>query len=372
MWLQHPDTTFIIQEAWSRGQSLTSKLKHTKTALKEWNKKVFGNIHLKLQQLCTLIEETQNQPPDDHNFQLEQAAAQALVELEKKEEVFWKERAKARWIEAGDSNTHFFHLTTLIHRRYNRVDYIKNLDNIWINDRQGIGDAFESHYSHIFASVHPDCQDFLQDLFHPVISRHINDELVQCPTRLEIQQTLFSMGHYKSPGPDGMTVTFYKHYWGTIHETVIQEVQDFFVHGRIKPAFNHTFLALIPKVKGAARVDQFRPIALCNVILKLITKVKAGRLRPHLDLLIHPSQAAFIPHRAINDNIIINHEVMRYMNAKKGATGYMAIKIDLAKAYDRVEWAVLRHLMSLMGFEEHFIKLVMECVSTARFSLLLN
>lgn len=144
------------------------------------------------------------------------------------------------------------------------------------------------------------------------------------------------MGTYKSPGPDGMTVTFYKEYWRIVRDAVIAEVQAAFQHGRIKPAFNHTFLALIPKVKGAARVDQYRPIALCNVTLKLITKLLAGRLRNYLEQIVHPSQTAFIPNRAITDNIIINHEVMRFLNKKKGATGFMAIKIDLAKPM--IEW----------------------------------
>lgn len=110
------------------------------------------------------------------------------------------------------------------------------------------------------------------------------------------------------------------------------------------------------------------PIALCNVILKIITKIIVGRLRNHLYKIIHPSQAAFIPNRAINDNIIINNEVMRYLNLKKGTTGFMAIKIDLAKAYDRVEWNVLHKLMTCLGFQEQFIKLVLECVTTTRFT----
>lgn len=149
-------------------------------------------------------------------------------------------------------------------------------------------------------------------------------------------------------------------------------MQEFFMHGRLKPSFNHTFLALIPKIPGAARVEQFRPIALCIVTLKIITKIVAGRLRTYLTEIIHPSQAAFIPHRTIFDNIIINHEIMRYMHSKKGHTGYMAIKIDLAKAYDRVEWGVLNLIMASIGFNEKFIELIMECVTTARYSILLN
>lgn len=62
-------------------------------------------------------------------------------------------------------------------------------------------------------------------------------------------------------------------------------------------------------MNGASKVDHYRPIALCNVILKVITKIIAGRLQPLLEDIIHPSQSAFVPHKVIGDNIIINHEI---------------------------------------------------------------
>lgn len=73
---------------------------------------------------------------------------------------------------------------------------------MWLNDRQAIGVAFESHYRNIFASVHPNCSTLLQDLIQPALSSSINAELTQCPSPLEIRKAVFSMGNYKSPGPD--------------------------------------------------------------------------------------------------------------------------------------------------------------------------
>lgn len=101
-------------------------------------------------------------------------------------------------------------------------------------------------------------------------------------------------------------------------------------------------------------MEQFRPSALCNVFFKIITKIIAERLRQVLEDIIHPNQAAFIPHRSIRDNIMINHEVMHYMNLKKGKLGLlMAIKIDLAKAYDRVEWDDLKVITRNMGRKKY-------------------
>lgn len=131
-------------------------------------------------------------------------------------------------------------------------------------------------------------------------------------------------------------------------------------------------MALIPKIDFASKVDEYRPIALCNVVYKLITKIIAGRLRNLLDIVVHPSQAAFVPNRSISDNIIINHEIMFYLKNIKERKCFIKIKVDLAKAYDRVEWSVLFHMMYLLGFYENFIDLVAECASTSHFSISLN
>lgn len=152
----------------------------------------------------------------------------------------------------------------------------------------------------------------------------------------------------------------------------MKEIQYTFQLGTIKEAYNHTFLAFISKIDCAARADQFTSIALCNVFLKIVTKIVATRHRKQLDYLIHPSQFAFIPDRAIQDNIIINQEVMYFPKGNKGSKGYRSIKIDLVKAYDRVEWKVLIHMLSFLGFDKKITDLISSCIFFAMFSILLN
>lgn len=108
----------------------------------------------------------------------------------------------------------------------------------------------------------------------------------------------------KSPGPDDMSPIFYKHFWGIIEFDIISAVQNFFEGGRMCRVANHTFLALIPKRATTNRVEQFRPIALCNVIYKIIRKIIARRIKGHLDELIHSSQSAFVPHQSIISSLI--------------------------------------------------------------------
>jgi hypothetical protein len=136
---------------------------------------------------------------------------------------------------------------------------------------------------------------------------------------------------------------------------------------------NMTHVALIPKVKQPTSVTEFRPISLCNVIYKLIFKVLANRLKIFLPHIIAPTQSAFIPGRLISDNVLAAYETLHTMHTgMKGKNGFMAMKLDISKAYDRVEWGFLEAVMKRMGFGERWIGLIMMCVKTVRYSVIVN
>jgi hypothetical protein len=136
---------------------------------------------------------------------------------------------------------------------------------------------------------------------------------------------------------------------------------------------NDTVIVLIPKNKDAKELKDYRPISLCNVIYKVVSKCLVNRLRPILKEIITPTQSAFIPGRMITDNAIIAFEclhVIQHCNDKRGE--FCAYKLDLAKAYDRVDWNCIEKAMDKLGFDRKWICWVMECIKTVKLSVRLN
>ena len=143
--------------------------------------------------------------------------------------------------------------------------------------------------------------------------------------------------------------------------------------GILPSSINHTFITLIPKVDSPKLVTKFHPISLCNFLYKIFSKVLANRLKKFLPNLITKHQSAFAKNRLITNNILVAFETLHCMkNQTSGKTGCMALKLDMSKAYDRVEWTYLENLMMKMGFCAKWISLIMACVRSVTYSILIN
>ncbi|CAL1393362.1 unnamed protein product [Linum trigynum] len=138
-------------------------------------------------------------------------------------------------------------------------------------------------------------------------------------------------------------------------------------------SFNHTWLTLIPKVDQVESMRQLRPISLCQFIYKVISKIMAEQLAGILPIIVSDGQNAFIRERQIVDNILIGHELMHYLKIKtRGKKGYMALKVDMEKAYDRVDWSFLFAVLEKIGFNSVWRGWILECLMSTTFSVLMN
>jgi hypothetical protein len=191
-------------------------------------------------------------------------------------------------------------------------------------------------------------------------------------TSEEVDVALFQMGPSKAPDADGFTAGFFQKHWALVKESVQEAVLGFLKGDDMSEVINHTIIVLIPKVANPQELTQFRPISLCNIIYKLCSKVLANRLRVILDDIVSEEQSAFVPGRLIIDNVLIAYECIHYPRNKKGKFGACSIKLDMAKAYDRVEWSYLYAVMSALGFPVSWCNLIMKCVPLVNFSVRVN
>lgn len=135
-----------------------------------------------------------------------------------------------------------------------------------------------------------------------------------------------------------MPPLFYKRHWHIIGPSITKVLLLALNLGQNLKDLNHTFITLIPKKKQPQTIVDYHLISLCNVLYKIVSKTIANRLKAALPSLISKSQSAFIPGRQIIDNILVAYEVFQFLKRKKnGKHDFMSLKLDMSKAYDRVE-----------------------------------
>ncbi|KAK3183013.1 hypothetical protein Dsin_030299 [Dipteronia sinensis] len=189
----------------------------------------------------------------------------------------------------------------------------------------------------------------------------------------EVRSSVFDLSLTKAPGPDGFQAIFFQKLWSVIGKD-FSDVCLFILNDAAPiREFNFINVILIPKVHNPTSLNEFRPIALCNVVYKTVAKMLASRLKNLLQDLISPHQSAFIPGGQILDNVMVVFESLHSISQKKsGRKGLMALKLDMSKAYDRVEWSFLRAVLTKMNFPSDWIGVVMDCVSSSNLSFVLN
>jgi len=287
-------------------------------------------------------------------------------------ETFWFQKSRVNAIRDGDRNTKYFHISTIIRRRLNRIEALQHEDGHWITSSVEVQKHVVDFFSSLYTESTPHPQIDLPSGLFPQPPEDKLTKLYKPYSPEEIVLALRSMDPYKAPGPDGFQALFFQKFWNLVGPNVNDVVLGVLNGQHLPEGLNDTFLVLLPKVEHPQKVTQFRPIGLCNVAYKLITKVLVHRLKKVLPDIISPCQSSFVPGRQISDNIIIMQESLHTMRKKRGRCGFMAIKLDLEKAYDRLNWAFTRHTLMEMRLPQLMVEVIMLCITSYSMRILWN
>ncbi len=261
-----------------------------------------------------------------------------LCSFMRNEEIFWRQRSKVAWLQGGDSNSRFFHECASQRKKTNTVHGLRDSNDVWQTDPGIMESIAMEYFQNLFTSATPTAINKVTQLVNEMVTPEMKDSLLSPFSREEVRSALFQMSPSKAPGPDGMTALFFQKYWNIVGLNVTDAMLDCLNSRRLLGSINFTNIVLIPKVKAPVNMSHFRPISLCNVFYKIISKVLVNRMKTMLSAVISDCQSAFVPGRMITDNIIISFEMLHYLKNKRGGkVGQMAAKLDMSKAYDRVE-----------------------------------
>ncbi|RVX17539.1 hypothetical protein CK203_003885 [Vitis vinifera] len=345
MWLKVDDFKGLLQGWWQgievRGRTsfrLASKLKVLKQKIKVWNREVFRRLEVNKNSALQQLEYWDG---------VESERSLSIVETEQKkeakdvffkwvlmEEVHWRQKSRELWLKEGDRNTCFFHRMANAHRRNNSLDRIM-INGEWLTEdqevRKGIVNAFQN-----LLSEESGWRADIEGLHLNQLNSREAEDLEMPFSEEEIHFALTEMRGDKFPGPDGFTAVFWQACWDFVKEEVVDLFKEFYEHGSFAKCLNTTFLVLIPKKGGAKDLGISNPSACLRIL----------------------------------DASLIANEVIDYWHKRKEKG--LICKLDIEKAYDSINWKFLMKVLRKMGFGSRWMDWMWWCISTAKFSILIN
>ncbi|MCH87793.1 ribonuclease H, partial [Trifolium medium] len=241
---------------------------------------------------------------------------------------------------------------------------LRGLDGAWIEDEDKLKELVNNFFKELFTEEVSAENCIRSDYKFVPIKADMVQELSCQISKEEIKNA--------APGPDGYPAGFYHRNWKVVEQSLCSFISQMWNSPSIIASINQTDICLIPKLDKPEFVNQFRPISLCNVSYKIITKIIVNRLKPLIPNIISPYQTGFVPTRNIHENIIVAQEMIHSMYKMRGKVGFFAIKVDLAKAYDRLRWSFIQDILVEVGLPENLINIIMHCVSTVTTNVMWN
>lgn len=317
----HESFSQILQEKWDIGQgevnlrSVWRKCQLLKGPLKQLNTRWFTGVSDKIAGFRRELYEVQLQSQHGNlsEIQREKDLLAQIEKWDKIEESIWQQKSRIDWISLGDSNTRFFHAAVKQRQNCNAIYKLVTAEGRELRGQEQIKNEIREFYKKLMGNANEELPMLDRAVMRSGAKLNIHQmrELAADCIESEVKEALFSMNSLKAPGIDGFNVYFFKKSWHLIGREVVIAVQKFFSTGILPKEINVALLTLIPKCPNADMVRNFRPIACCSVLYKIISKVLANRLKGVLDGIISQNQSAFVPGRIIFDNILLSNELIK-------------------------------------------------------------
>ncbi|XP_009127418.1 uncharacterized protein LOC103852254 [Brassica rapa] len=375
-WCKKPELAEVVRRGWcssfSPGQGTVSeRIQSVRQEISKWKRCANVNSGVNIKRLRQELElEESKVLPDLARLPV------LRLELEKafsEEEAYWKEKSKNTWLQGGDKNTRIFHGWVESRKMKNKIHSLIDSAGMEHFSEDKMGEIAVKYFEDLFHSSGSAAPSELLEGMQPRVTERMNSGLTKPISDAEIKKAVKAIKSDSTPGVGGLTSQFFQKYWGIVGPQVTIEVRKFFELGQLPADWNFTEICLLPKVQNPNEMKNLRPISLCSVVYKIVSKILCDRLKLVLPLIVSPTQGAFVAGRLISDNVLIAHEMVHGLRTNTACkSDFIAIKTNMSKAYDRVEWDFLEALFHRLGFHHQWIAWIMCCVRSVSFSVLLN
>ncbi|GKA77278.1 RNA-directed DNA polymerase, eukaryota [Tanacetum coccineum] len=353
-------------------RNLMYKLKFLKVRIRGWlstnRNSTKAEITRLIGELAKLDEVIDNGNATDDTVPRRLEVLNSIQNLNQIQATEAAQKAKIKWSVEGDENVRFFHGMINKKRSQQNIRGVM-IDGKWIEEPSRVKKQFFQHFRDRFDEPKDD-RVRIDMCFPRSLSNEQKDDLERMVSMEEVKRAVWDCGTDKSPGPDGFSFGFYRHFWPTIDNEVFEAVKYFFIHNNFPIGCNSAFIALIPKILDANMVKDFRPISLIGSIYKIVAKILANRIVGVLDDIVNEVQSAFIAERQILDGPFILNEVMHWCKTKKKQA--LFFKVDFEKAYDTVRWDFLDDVLHKFGFGNKWRLWIQSCLRSSRGSIIVN
>lgn len=378
----HPRYLEVVANVWNESDLMfhsrsalkmfQEKDKALKSEMRALNQDVFGDLSRRVKQayddLCAKQTEAM-QNPQTSTFEAASDAWEHWHHISGIEEKFYYQKSRVQWLGLGDRNSRFFHKVTQSRNVRNSIRKIVTMDGRILTSPSEIKQEAAAHFQSFLNELNPPSPEVPVNLSELIDYRCSSEDaasLMKTVEAAEITEVIFSMPSNKALGPDGFPVEFYKAAWSIIGKDFITAVQSFFLFGFMPHSINATLLALIPKTTNAEKMTDFRLIACCNIIYKVISKVIARRLKATLPEAIKLNQCAFVEGRLLLENVFLAKELVKDYH-RLSVTTRSAIKIGYFEGFRTVRWSFIEDTLRAMNYHDLFVTWIMKCIWTAAF-----